>query len=197
MLKNWVYGLPVLGLIACTDTSSRYRDTHLLEMPPEMPIEHTHAQTAIEATDMKPKTSPLAGLMVFEDDGEKPVLKLKTRPDRAWDMVVVALKISNIKVLDKNREENRIQVSYDPDSAGKEESIFDIFSSDTYPEADYTLTLKDGLEGVAVNAVLSKPDQLESGQDASAELIRYLHKTIDEKIINRDRSGGAASHGDE
>ena len=197
MLKSLAYGLPVLTLIACTETSSRYRDTHLLELPPELPIEHSHRQDAIAADDMKPTASPLAGLMEFEDDGEKPVLTLKTRPDRAWDMVVVALKIGNVEALDKNREEHRIQVRFDPDTAGKEESIFDIFSGDTYPEAEYTVTLKEQLLGIDVNVAPTKPEQLESGEDASSELIRFLHKVIDEKIINRDRSKSAPNSSEE
>ncbi|MDD2760086.1 MAG: outer membrane protein assembly factor BamC [Methylomonas sp.] len=198
MLKNLLYGLPALVLVACADTSERYRDTHMLEMPPELPIEHTHAQTAIAADDMKPRAATaLSGLLAFEDDAKKPALMLKTRPDRAWDMVAVALKVGNIEVLDKNREENRFQVKYDPDTAGKEESLWDIFSSDRYPEGEYTITLKEDIPGVVVGAALSKPDLSESGEDASAELIRFLHKTIDEKIINRDRSKGAANNAEE
>ncbi len=185
MLKHLVYGLPALVLLGCADTSERYRDTHHLELPPELPIEHTHAQAAVESDDLKPRTSPLSGLMAFEDDGSKPVLTLKTRPDRAWDMILVALKVGNIEVLDKNREENRLQVRYDADMQGKEGSWTDIFASDNYAEADYTLTLKDDILGIRVNAALSKPDDLDFGEDASAELIRFLHKTIDEKIINR------------
>lgn len=186
MLKNLVYALPALLLIGCADTSDRYRDIHQLELPPELPIEHTHAQPAVAADDLKPKVSPLSGIVDFQDDDIKPILTLKTRPDRAWDMVAVALKISNIEVLDKNREENRFQVRYDPDTAGKEESLLDIFSSDNYAEAEYTITLKEDISGISVNTALGKPDQLEFGKDASAELVRFLHKVIDEKIINRD-----------
>ncbi|WAR44563.1 hypothetical protein [Methylomonas rapida] len=186
MLKHMVYGLPVLLLMGCADTSDRYRDTHQLELPPELPIDHTHSQAAVGMDDLKPKSSALANLIAFEDDGSKPLLTLKTRPDRAWDMVAVALKISNIEVLDKNREENRIQVRYDPDTAGKEESLLDIFASDNYAEAEYLITLQEDILGIRVNAALAKPDELEYGDDASAELLRFLHKVIDEKIINRE-----------
>jgi len=178
-----------LVLNACSDTSERYRDIHALELPPELVIKHTHTESSITYDDLtaKPK-SPLADLVDFKDDGVKPVLTLKTRADRAWDMVAVAIKISNIKVIDKNREQNRIQVRFDPDTAGKEESLLDIFSDDNYAEADYNLTLKEEILGVVVNAALVDPSQLEFGEDGSAELIRFLHKVIDEKIINRDRT---------
>lgn len=186
MLKHLVYGLPALCLFGCADTSERYRDTLHLELPPELPIEHTQTQAAVGTDDFKPRSSSLIGLIAFEDDGSKPVLTLKTRPDRAWDMVLVALKISNIEVLDKNREENKLQVRYDPDTAGQEQSLLDIFSSDNFAEAEYTVSLKEDILGIRINTALSKPGELEYGEDGSAELVRFLHKVIDEKIINRE-----------
>ena len=189
MSKHLLIGLPVLLLIGCADTSDRYRDTHQLEMPPVLPIEHTHAQPALSSDDLKPRAaSPLADLVMFQDDDNKPLLTLKTRPDRAWEMVVVALKISNIEVIDKNRAENRLQVRYDPDTGGQEESFLDVFFNNDYAEADYNISLKQDASGIVVNAALSNPDKLEFGQDGSAELVRLLHKTIDEKIIRRDEN---------
>lgn len=191
MPKHLIAGLPVLLLLGCADTSDRYRDTHQLELPPELPIEHTHAQSAVAPDDLQPKAakaSPLADLMAFTDDGNKPLLTLKTRPDRAWEMLVVALKISNVEVLDKNREENRIQVRFDPDTGGKEARVLDVFFNNDYAEAEYTLTLKEDILGVVVNAALSKPEQLEFGEDGSGHLLRLLHKTIDEKIIHREQN---------
>ncbi|MDD2739133.1 MAG: outer membrane protein assembly factor BamC, partial [Methylomonas lenta] len=188
MTKRLIYGLPALLLLGCADTSDRYRDTHHLEMPPELPIQHTQSQPALSQDDLKPKTSPLANLIDFTDDTNQPKLTLKTRPDRAWEMVIVALKISNIAVLDKNREENRIQVRYDPDTDGEEEGILDAIFNNDYAEADYTITLKEDSLGMLVNVVLSKPDQIEDGKDGSAKLVRLLHKTIDKKILNREEN---------
>jgi len=181
--------MPPLLIGACTDTSERYRDTHALEMPPELVIERTHTQAPVAADESKTEAvSPLAGLVNYQDDDKNPVLSLKTRPDRAWDMVLVALKLGNIEVLDKNREINRIQVRFDPDTAGKKESLFDIFSDDNYAAANYNISLKEEVMGVVVKAELSAPSELEFGEDGSAEVIRFLHKVIDEKIINRDRN---------
>lgn len=188
MSKHLIYGLPALLLLGCADTSDRYRDTHHLEMPPELPIEHTQSQPALSQDDLKPKTSQLADLLDFQDDGAQPKLTLKTRPDRAWEMVMVALKISNIVVLDKNREENRIQVRYDPDTEGEEEGILDAIFNNDYPEADYFIALNESSLGMVVHVELSKPDQLEDGEDGSARLVRLLHKTIDKKIINREEN---------
>jgi uncharacterized lipoprotein len=187
MLKKLAYGLPVLLLTGCADTSDRYRDTQHLELPPELPIEHTHSQTAIAENDLKPKTSALSGLLSFEDHETKPKLALKTRPDRAWEIVSTALKLSGLEVLDKNRELNRFQVKYDADNTeGEEGNVLDIFLNNDYEDSEYVITLKEEILGVMVNAELSKSDEF--AEDGSAVLIRLLHKIIDEKIINRDAS---------
>lgn len=186
MSKHLIYGLPVLLLLGCADTSDRYRDTRHLEIPPELPIEHTHSQPALSQNDLKPKTSPLDGLLDFQDDSTQPKLTLNTRPDRAWEMIIVALKITNIQVLDKNREENRIQVHYDPDTNGEEEGILDAIFNNNYAEADYSISLTPEDQGLRVHAALSKPDEVEEGEDGSAKLVRLLYKTIDEKIIHRE-----------
>lgn len=188
MSNYLLLGLPALLLFACADTSDRYRDLHELEMPPILPIEHTHTQTAVGADDLKPKTSALADLLAFTDDEHKPSLVIKTRPDRAWEMLMVAVKLCNLEVLDKNRQENRIQVRYDPDRKGKEPRPLDMIFNNDYAEAEYSINLKENTTGIAVLTALSKPDELEFGDDGSAELIRLLHKTIDEKIINRDKT---------
>lgn len=186
MSRKLLYCLILTLISACSDTSSRYRDLRQLELPPALPIEHTHTQPALVADDMtRTSSSPLAGLMAFQDDDKAPILTLKTRPERAWDMIVVALKIANVKVLDKNREARSIQVRFDPDTAGKEESIWDLFAANNYDEADYTITMAEGIMGVRVEVGLNNPKQLEFGKNASPELLRFLHKVIDEKIINR------------
>ena len=185
MLRKLPYLLPCLVLAACADAPEKYRDTHHLELPPVLPIEHTNPQPAVAADDMKPK-SALANLMAFTDDGGKPVLTLKTRTDRAWEMVATALKISDIEVLDKSPDDNRFKVRYDPDTGGKQIGLLNALMNNSFDEADYTITLKQEGGGVVVDAALAKSEGLETDTDGSAELIRLLHKTIDEKIINRE-----------
>lgn len=187
-LKKLVFGLPALLVIACTETPERYRNLQNLELPPDLPITHSRSQSVVAVDDMKPKASPLAGLVSFEDDGRNPRLMLTTKLNRAWDMIAIALKLGYIEVLDKNPREKRFQVRFDPDTAGKEESFLDIFSADTYPEANYDIRLTEDILGVDVKVEAVNSGQIEPGTDASAELMRFLHKTIDEKIINRDRS---------
>lgn len=188
MAKKLFYVLPALLMSACGETPERYRDTHFLELPPELPIEHTHQQPAVGSDDLNPKASPLASLIAFEEANGTPVLTLKTRPERAWEMVGTALHISNINTLDKNRELSLFHIRYDADSRGEQMSLLGSLWNDNYAEADYTITLKEDLTGVKVNVALTKPDDLEYGEDGSNEVVRVLYKVINDKIINRNDS---------
>ncbi len=123
-------------------------------------------------------------LMAFTD-GDKPLLILKTREERAWDMLATALKITDIEILDKNQQDGRFQVRYDPDTAGKDLSLIRTLLNNHYAEAEYLITLHQETGGIRVSAALAKPEEMESDEDGSAELLRLLHKTIDEKILNR------------
>lgn len=188
MKKHLLYSLPALLLIACGETQERYRDIHHLELPPELPIEHTHQQAAVEADDLRPKTSALAGLMAFEEVAGKPVLTLKTRQERAWEMLSTALKISNINVLDKNRELSLFQVRYDPDIDGKDVGFIGSLLNNDFPEAEYSIRLKDESAGIRIDVSPNPPDSVDSSEDGSGELVRLLHKIIDEKILNRSET---------
>lgn len=188
MNKHLLYGLPVLLLAACGETPERYRDIHQLELPPELPIEHTHQQAAVGADDLKPKVSALTGLMVFEEVAGKPVLTFKTRRERAWEMVATALRIDDINVIDKNRDLLLFQVRYDPDIDGKQVGFVASLFNNDYPEAEYTIKLKEEVAGVLVEVAPNQANELDSSEDGSAELVRLLHRTINDKIINRDDS---------
>jgi len=76
-------------------------------------------------------------------------------------------------------------VRYDPDTSGKDVGLLRALLNNDYDEAEYTIKLKEERRGLTVNVSLTKPQDLEFGEDGSAELIRLLHKAIDEKIINR------------
>lgn len=188
MNKHLLYGLPVLLLAACGETPERYRDIHHLELPPELPIEHTHQQAVVDADDLKPKVSALAGLIVFEENAGKPILTLKTRRERAWEMVATALRIDDINVIDKNRDLLLFQVRYDPDIDGKKVGFVSSLFNNDYPEAEYTIKLKEDIAGVLVEVAPNQSNELDSSEDGSAELVRLLHQTINDKIINRDDS---------
>lgn len=186
MVRKLLYGLPYFLLAACADTSDKYRDIQHLEMPPTLAIEHTNSTPAeTDSGKALQKKSLLDGIeQLVEQDG-KPILQIKTRLARAWDLTETALQLANIETLDKNRNALTFQVNYDPDGSG-----FASLLNNEYDAEDYTLTLKDGIAGVEVHAELAKQaangDSQEGDNDASAELIKRLHQVLQEKVLNRD-----------
>lgn len=187
MPRKLIYSLPCMLLAACADTSDKYRDIQHLEMPPTLAIEHTANATEVEAeSEMTPrKNSLLDGIeRLIEKDG-KPVMRINTRLDRAWDLTETALKLADVEVLDKNRNELTFLVNYDPDRSG----LIGLLTSQ-YDEAYYTLTLTEAVTGIEVSAKLAEKgaygDSQEGFEDASAELIKRLHQVLQEKVINRN-----------
>lgn len=197
MSRKVIYSLPYLLLAACADTSEKYRDTHHLELPPTLAIEHTHgstdepAENAVDTT-AKPratKKSILDGIEQLTEKDGKPILQIKTRLERAWDLTETALKLADIPVLDKNRNEQTIQVTFDPDG----DSFISLLNNQ-YEAADYTLNLKEALsDGIEVSAKLSEKtsggEPQTNTNDASAELIKRLHQVLQDKVLNRDSNG--------
>lgn len=189
MSKKLLSGLPLLILAACSEPSERYRDNHQLELPPELAIEHTQQAVATDNEEQKPHASTgLSNLMAFEEIDGKPHMVLKTRPERAWEMIFTALRLDNVAVVDKNREKMLFQVRYDADIDGKDVGLLGSLINNHYPEAEYNILLKEELKGIIVNVTPSHADDVSGDDDASAELLRLLHTTIDSKILNRDTS---------
>ncbi|MGZ5000235.1 MAG: hypothetical protein ACXV7F_08040 [Methylomonas sp.] len=186
MSRKLIYSLPCLLLAACADTSDKYRDIQHLEMPPTLAIEHTNTGPAEVESEMTPrKKSLLDGIeRLVEKDG-KPIMQINTRLDRAWDLTETALKLANIEVMDKNRNELTFQVNYDPDGSG----LMSLFTGQ-YDEASYTLTLTEAVTGIEVGAKLAEKgaygESQEGYNDASAELIKRLHQVLQEKVITRE-----------
>jgi uncharacterized lipoprotein len=191
MPRKLFYSLPCLLLAACADTSEKYRDTHHLEMPPTLAVEHTNSppvETETVGDNVAKKKSILEGVEQLAEKDGKPILQINTRLDRAWDLTETALQLANIEVLDKNRNDLSFQVNYDPDG----HALINLFNNQ-YDAEDYTLTLKEANTGIEVSARLvrktANSETQEGDNDASAELIKRLHQVLQEKIINRDNSG--------
>ncbi|MDD1621784.1 MAG: outer membrane protein assembly factor BamC [Methylococcaceae bacterium] len=196
MPRKLIYSLPCVLLAACADTSDKYRDIQHLEMPPTLIIEHT-ASAPTETSDTPTETisgkatkkkSILEGIEQLAEKDGKPILQINTRLDRAWDLTETALKLADIEILDKNRNDLSFQVNYDPDARG----LLNFFSNQ-YDAANYALSLKEATSGIEVSAKLAQKtangETQESAHDASDELIKRLHQVLQEKVINRDNSG--------
>lgn len=134
-----------LLMISCADIkSTRYKDTSHLEMPPTMeivekPIVEEAKKEEIEKTGIGENVS-------LARSAELPVIKIKKLFDRSWDIVEQALRLSEIEITDKNREQGVFYVLFDPDvlkseDTGLVDSMRFFFFKDDFAEAAYKLTV--------------------------------------------------------
>lgn len=160
MHKTTAFTLSCLSLllVACADGPSKYRDIKHLEMPPTLAIERntsapikssrssasSTSTTSSSETKSKPASSDLDKLIYLTGDDQHPVLQLKTRFDRAWDLINHGLQLAEIEVVDKNHDEGKIRVRYVADQASKGRGFMSSVSSfftDKFEDTEYTLTL--------------------------------------------------------
>ncbi|MFM8342049.1 MAG: outer membrane protein assembly factor BamC [Methylomonas sp.] len=198
MRKTTALTLPCLSLllVACADSPDKYRDIKHLEMPPTLAIERntstpvkssrsssTTSTANTSETNSKP-ASDLDKLIYLAGDDQHPVLQLKTRFERGWDLINHGLQLADIEVIDKNHDEGKIRVRYVADQASKGRgfvSSVTSFFTDKFADTEYTLTLdKDSrITGVHIDKVTSGENDAESfnNNDAKA-LATLLQKTI-------------------
>lgn len=201
MRKTTLYTLPCVSLllVACADSPDKYRDIKHLEMPPTLAIERntstpvkssrsSAASTSTSNSETKPKSaSDLDKLIYITGDDQHPVLQLKTRFDRAWDLINHGLQIAEIEVIDKSRDGGKIRVRY---LAGQEtkgnsfiSSIGSLFGG---KDSEYALTLdKDSkITGVHIDKVATNENLQDGAEDIStndaaklASLLQTIIKT--------------------
>ncbi|NOR68082.1 MAG: outer membrane protein assembly factor BamC [Methylomarinum sp.] len=189
-----VFLIPVL-VTACSDIkATKYQDISDLEIPPEMVIVEK-PKVLIEDSEVIKKTGlgksvSLAGL------GKEPVIKIKKTFERSWAIVEQALKLNEIEITDKNRDEGVFYVLFDPDAkqAGSQitDTITFFFFEDEYVEAAYKLTVvwRDSDTEVTVelidqvsNDILDDgEDEFEDTIDAGTKLLKTLYKTIKDDL---------------
>jgi uncharacterized lipoprotein len=200
MRKTTVFTLPCLSLllVACAENPDKYRDIKHLETPPTLAIERNtsapvkssrssaaSSTTISSETKSKPANSDLDKLIYLTGDDQHPVLQLKTRFDRAWDLINHGLQLAEIEVVEKNLLERKIVVRY---VAGQENKangfISSIGSLFNNRDSEYTLTLdKDSkitgvhIDKIATDEKLQDGAEYTSNNDASS-LAALLQKTI-------------------
>lgn len=171
-------------LAACSSGSDRYKDTLHLELPPTLPVEH-RAQTA-ENSENVSKPSVLANMIEFSDDEKHPKLVLKTRLERAWEIMSTAIKISDMILADKSRDDSKFEVLYDADHVADETGFFAELLNNRYEQEKYIITLNaKRTNEIQVNVVPADRDLAEADDNGTAQLIRLLANNIDNKILNR------------
>ena len=198
MRKTTTLTLPCLSLllVACADSPDKYRDTKHLETPPTLAIERNTSTpvkssrssstttTASTSETNSKSANDLDKLIYITGDDQQPVLQLKTRFDRAWDLLERGLQLAEIEVIDKNRYEGKIRVNYiagqEATGKGLISSIGSLFGG---KESEYTLTLdKDSkITGIHINKVATNEKLQDGTEDMStndAAQLAALLKTV-------------------
>jgi len=176
----------ITALAGCGSANdSRYRDTELLERPPTLPV--SKQSGAIECCDdavvPKKKTKPGLG-----DDvslvATKPIqLKIKQPVDTAWNTLGAALKQSEIKITDQERDQGFYYVAYRP------ASLLGGWLEHVNKEVIYLLTVTaDGVETNITAALANITEQNsalahfdsddEEARSDAEDLLQRLYETL-------------------
>ncbi|MEY3882184.1 MAG: hypothetical protein RIQ94_2980 [Pseudomonadota bacterium] len=142
------------ALVSCgTGSDSRYRDISQLERPPTLPSNpNSRPNETYTADDSRiEKSSEAVGLgdKVYLTDASPLQLRIKQPIDKAWYALAQAIKQSNLKINDYNREKRVYYVSSGESSDG----FFSFLSSNT--KISYVLSMKGSGNETAVMANLA------------------------------------------
>lgn len=187
MAKRFSFVLLLVAfLVSCSAEDSRYRDTRLLERPPTVAVEKKVGESFQADDSVIPRKKYKSGLgddaYLTETTPEK--LKIKQPIDDAWYTLDLALKQSEIKITDHERDKGYYYVSYNSSS-------FFSFSSKQQDEqkgAIYLLTVKeDGAETEVTATIANATEQQTNADkngaqrataDGAEDLLRQLYKTL-------------------
>ncbi len=180
-------------VVSCgTAEDSRYRDTALLERPPTLIIaKPSGVPNEVDESSIPKKAGPGLGDQVYLTTSTPPQLKIKLPYDKAWDALTQAIKQSDIKITDQERNKGDLYLSYD--SAGFFEKAT-TFLQDERKGTMYRLLVEEGKDETTITPsiantteqISSSANQDSSGKksiDASEELIQVLYKYLRDDLV--------------
>ncbi len=188
VIKLGLVGVSLSQLIGC-GSPRQYQNTSALEKPPQLEI------VKVNRPKIKHEVDKGLGDAVSLVSGTEIILKQPF--NRAWGTLETALEFNDIEINDRNREEGRYYVQYDPDeykNKDKEgallgQAAFFLFQ-DQYNEASYLIEVAKHPESVSIKVLMSeekRPDLLDDGEDlefddkqddGSRRLLRHLYATL-------------------
>lgn len=152
------------SLIACGSVeNSRYRDTAMLEKPPTLALQKTPQNVVIDdSVEPKKQVGGLDEKVVLLDESPKKLL-LKLPVMEAWRTLGTALRQSDIKITDYDKNKHLYYVSYR--SQGTLSGLMSFINKDI-TEVIYLLTLepKDGETQISAT-LASNHEQRESANN--------------------------------
>lgn len=176
-------------LAACGSEPSRYRDTEALERPPAVISESPAKEQRIVDTSSIPKRKDTAGLGSDVYLNSPLQLTIKQPFDDAWNTLGRALKQSDIKVTDHERDKGLYYVTQDKtDRTGFFAKATAFLSDDP---SIYLLTVKQEGEETTVTASVPNAAEQSSATSESAsapsvegaeDLLKVLFNTLHDKL---------------
>lgn len=177
--------LLVVTLISCSTDDSRYRDISQLERPPTLPADPSYRPNDTYALDSSriEKRTTTAGL---EDKvtltSAKPLqIRIKMPVDKAWYALAQALKQSDFKITDYDRDKKIYYIS----SGKNADGFFSFLSSDK--KIYYVLSMKGAGNETAVMANLAAASE-QSGNadntddDTAEQVLRTLYGILHDDL---------------
>ncbi len=207
---NVVFGCWLL--CACTAHDSRYRDTAMLEKPPELNANSTDEVKLKDTSSVKQDLDGTGlGELIYLKSTNPPVIIIKQSFDVAWQTLGNALLADKLEITDKEHDTGRYFVSYDPDRISAEDSNFFnktlSYFDDNNNEERYVLTVKDqGLETEVTAANNMEPKQSSKKDenykltnpppDGAENLLLSIYKTMSERSKHLHHKGNPYHHKD-
>ncbi|NOT13316.1 MAG: outer membrane protein assembly factor BamC [Methylococcaceae bacterium] len=192
MKKIVIYSGIGFVLISCGGTDSRYRDTALLEKPPTLVIQRTPgASNDIDESSIPKKQDPGLGKAVYLTETSPAELRIKKTPDSAWNDLIKAIKLSELKITDQERNKGHVYVEYDSSGffsklgswmkEGRKGPVYLLSVEESGAETKITASMASSTEQSSPSA---NPDGYnEKPIDASQDLLETLYKTIHDDLV--------------
>lgn len=192
MRKIVAFSLPGLILTACADAPEKYRDIKHLELPPTLAIEHvasapvksygsSSSTTTLASDGSSKKSDDLDKLIYIIGEDQHPVIQLKTRFDRAWDLTDHGLTLAEVEIIEKDKEKGIFKVRFEDKAANHSlmQSVSSMFSI-SYEDIEYTLTLdKDSrTTGVHIDKIKVDDANSNSAQKLATLLVETIKKDL-------------------
>jgi uncharacterized lipoprotein len=175
----------IMILVSCGGKDTRYRDTQMLERPPTLSVRKKAEEPPIVDDSKIPKKQHEMGLGsdVYMIESTPMQLKIKKPFDYAWRVLEMALKQSQIKIIDHRQDKGLYYVYY------KQKNLFETAASlfkknqdDEHHEANYLLTVKEDRAETKITATPFNAAEQDSNDEAansdSEALLWVLYKTL-------------------
>jgi uncharacterized lipoprotein len=180
VIKSLLLTLTLVSCASDNDTSGRYHDISYLERPPTLSATSSSSSSryAEDNSRVEKRTASTGlGEKVYLTNSEPLQLRIRYPIQKAWYALAQALKQSNLKVTDIDRDKKVYYVSSGGESTG---GILGFFTGST-PKINYALNLKGSGNETAVMANLAA-DQEKTPENDPDKILRQLNDIMHDEL---------------